>query len=290
MDKNFLLLNKLDKLNPLYSEIVKEYFALSYTELDKYKSRFSLFDDHSVTHSLRVLENANNLISANIEKLNAEEILIFILSAYSHDLGMKTTDNFFDKYYEEILDKDFLNNNKQMSRFELIRKFHNEFSAKILLEEEPFKTFMPVNLAKATGLLCKGHRNYDLNDTNMFPTDYHLVVEELNIDAVVNIAYLAPILRLSDELDLTEERGRSIEYDKISEFWVGYFSSRTFIPNIEFTDDVIKIVFTSKPKDTEGFVGLREEIIKEFEYCKNCIRNNTDFSIVDKLELYYEDF
>ena len=82
----------------LHKSIMSSVFAFKYA-LRAYQNRFPSFTDHSILHSLNVLDYCNKLIGEeNIEQLNAIECYLLIMSCYTHDIGMGVNDNDFEEF------------------------------------------------------------------------------------------------------------------------------------------------------------------------------------------------
>ncbi|WP_205948352.1 HD domain-containing protein, partial [Pyramidobacter sp. C12-8] len=57
--------------------------------LESFLPRFPDFTDHTILHSMDVLEYCNMLIGEKqIERLSAAECYVLIMSCYLHDIGM----------------------------------------------------------------------------------------------------------------------------------------------------------------------------------------------------------
>lgn len=278
MNTDFLIEKYIYDLNEDYAKTLRETFFVAKPMLTKYINNFSNYNDHSITHSMRDIENANKLIGKNYKNLNAEEIYIFLIAIFFHDTGMGIDDKFYYMYYKDVLGNAILKDYKNLNHFQLIRKFHNEFSAKLLLLCQPYIEGLSIEHAEAAAILCKTHRNHDLRDRKLLPTDY-----KLN-DAEVNLAYLAALLRLCDELDLTNERVRNINrklcYSKDRN---DYLRALNYFDKIENVDDKIVVYFTNIPKNNVGFDSFVDTVKKEFEECTQIMKNAGDYCVPNKL-------
>lgn len=281
MDTQFLLEKTLYERSKAKSATLKDAIYLVKPLLTEYSTRFIAFDDHSITHSMRVLNNANKLIDENIDRLNTEEIFIFLLACYAHDLGMGINDDYYKKHYDEAVDKEYLKKHPNATATQLIRKFHNEFSAILIPELNSYQHQLSEDEESALALLCKSHRNYDLTDRKLFPTD--LKVD----DTTINMAYLAPLLRLADELDLSDERQRyadDIEMET-DPFYIKFLQLKRLIKQVDIEKDKIDIVFNEYPKHMSIFNELKKEVSEEYHYCADIINNETPFKIASQIRL-----
>ncbi|MDO5329216.1 MAG: hypothetical protein Q4E88_03870 [Coriobacteriia bacterium] len=267
----FQLGKRLIKLNLDYVRILRDIHYATVPLLKKYMINYSEFNDHSYTHTERVIANSDNLVAQNLRRLNVDEIFIYLIACYFHDTGMGINDEFYDKYAEEVLaDLD----TKNMSKKEIIRKYHNEFSAKILEMLQPKINNLPKEISDAARILCKGHRNYDLFDTNKFPKEIML-----SNGSVVHIAYLTGLLRFADHMDLTRTRTKNIYYVDDDKFLEGYVNASNKINSVKYLDDKIVVNISEYPKMDYGFNHFIDEIYDEFIDFKNIVKTRTDFIV-----------
>ncbi|OON84663.1 hypothetical protein B0D78_12545, partial [Pyramidobacter sp. C12-8] len=67
----------------------KDSAAVLQKMLESFLPRFPDFTDHTILHSMDVLEYCNMLIGEKqIERLSAAECYVLIMSCYLHDIGM----------------------------------------------------------------------------------------------------------------------------------------------------------------------------------------------------------
>ena len=87
--ENYLLERKLrEEDKDLHKRAADSIFVLQ-TMLSKYLTRFPNFTDHSVLHSMNVLDYCNRILGyEQINKLCPEECYVLIMGCYLHDIGM----------------------------------------------------------------------------------------------------------------------------------------------------------------------------------------------------------
>ncbi len=160
---------------------------------------FPEYTPHDTSHSEVVLTRINDIISSNLkEKLNNYEIYFIIVSAYLHDIGMADFDSL-------IIPEEIRGDKEKLKTF--IRDNHHIRSEQFIIENFKNLKISDINKARIIGRICRGHRKERLNDTNLFDHKHAYKNE------TINIPFLAALLRISDELDLTFERIPLIIYE-----------------------------------------------------------------------------
>lgn len=263
---------RLTKLNIDYLRILRDIHYTTVPLLQKYTVNYAEFSDHSYTHTERVIGNSDNLVAQNLRRLNADELFIYLIACYFHDTGMGINQEFFDKYADDVLAEV---NTEGMDTKQLVRKYHNEFSAKMLEILQPKIKDLPKDISDAARTLCKGHRNYNLFDEEKFPAKF-----TLDNGNVVHIAYLAGLLRFADHMDLTRARTKNKYYhDDKDKFLEGYVNACNKINSVRYLDDKIVINISEIPKDDYGFNYFITEIHNEFNDFTKIVKTRTDFPI-----------
>jgi len=259
------------------------------------------FTGHGVDHSERMLEKAKIILSSRIHadtKLNSNERYLIEAGIYLHDIGMQCYPHMhFDdiKARAEKLAKD------KGVKFEDVN-FTTE-GAQHLTEEE--QTFIRKNhgfltaawiehlyncndydcVGKKIGLACKSippKLVTDLMDICMYHTKLHIerCPEKFTQRGYSgNKQLVAAILRLSDELDIGEERikGSVIDNFKMDPanltFWLMNKYTELTIDN-----NKICLTVTINDKDAERYGHIfKAKIINEF-----CRKNKMVFKILNK--------
>lgn len=167
------------------------------------------FTFHDIEHSEKLEEYASLLISDELlAALNAEEIFILLNGIYYHDIGMIS--------YEKLERKMFDSQGELEKITQLIsnRNEHNIISQKMIFNDDE-NTYnselisLPHNnksFARSISVLCLGHRNYkDENGFSVNTLSSSSLIEHY-CDVSIHTRTLACILRLADELDITNQR------------------------------------------------------------------------------------
>lgn len=176
-EKNETLYNRLE----LIEETARA--LLTYTA-----SGFPYYTPHDFKHSENVEENLNWLIPDSLKReLDGYEIFFLILAAWLHDWGMVC---------------------KPGENPEIVRETHH-----IRTEENFNQYYDKIGLDRAeafiVGRISKGHRKVDLRDKEF---DKRMFSANISID----MPFLAAILRLADEVDMTYNRVPELIYYSLS--------------------------------------------------------------------------
>ena len=148
------------------------------------------FTSHGKAHIESVEYYVDALIGQRLQHLYPEELYILLMGVLCHDIGMVSEN----------------------------RALHNVVSYKYVISDESIGTISVPDdkYKKPIALLCLGHRDHDDEKGNTIHTLIDLCKidnEDVEIEEVVKInhtdvhlRYLAAILRLADELDVTDIR------------------------------------------------------------------------------------
>lgn len=208
MDCNFLAENTLACLDPALHGRYARCVAHADKVLGRYRKNFPQFTDHTLLHSMEVINLCNKLISSRIKKLNAGELYILLMAALLHDTGMGLSQAQFDLYTPEIPPlQAYRESHPGKPLPDMIREFHNDLSARFILHhckafEIPDETF-----AWAVAQVGRGHRKTDLMDRKEYPAAFRLLSGDM-----ANLAYLSAVLRLADEMDISASRNLLLQY------------------------------------------------------------------------------
>lgn len=157
------------------------------------------YTSHGIDHSQNVENIADALIPDHLkDKMNIDEIFIILCSVYFHDVGMA------------LLIKDGSNAEPgdYFKKVDEARRRHSEKTASFMLQNyEEFGLIKPQ--AEIIARICRAHSDIKNVDGSKIYTFAEIMdrADVTNIDTVpVRIKYLAAILRLADELDVTARR------------------------------------------------------------------------------------
>lgn len=277
---DFFLEYRLKKLNreladrhahcmSVFEQMLKNFFAI-----------FPHFTDHTLLHTLNLTNSANQLLRDEVKKLNADEIYIFLMASAFHDIGMGVADRDLDEFIDVSGNREYVNNHPEMSKPILIRKFHNDFSFHFVKKYWRIFEIPNERYADAIAEVGRGHRKTDLMDEQLYPTDF-----DLGDDRKANLALLAAVIRLADELDIASDRNSELLYnietmEHITEKDVFEFSKHEAIRALAFTEDTIVITAeTPSAYIANGVLDKVRTVQKTHTYCLAVIEARSDIRI-----------
>ena len=85
---DYLLEKRLAELSPSLHGRVESSIVALIGMLEGFRSRFPTFTDHTILHSLDVLDYSNKIMGPYVDSLSAIECYVLIMSCYLHDIGM----------------------------------------------------------------------------------------------------------------------------------------------------------------------------------------------------------
>lgn len=240
--------------------------------LSKYDSNFPSYTDHSITHSLEVFKILSELLTAKeILNLNADEIYILSMASILHDIGMcLPVSDLINTYNKKFNKTDQLIDGIEDNS--LIRDIHHEFSYEFILEEQETLKIPNEKYAEAIGLVAKGHRKVALDDNDTYKPKFFVKSGR----EFVCLPYLASLLRLADELDITNIRTPKLltkYYMPNNEESIKEWKKHIATTQINYTED--KILFEVKCTDQNTLAALEEQFEKiqsQANYCQKIIR------------------
>ena len=268
-------LSELDKhLHSLFSDTV---FALQQI-LSNYQLIFPMFTDHTELHSLNVIEFCNKLIGDQINKLNADEIYCLLMGCYFHDTGMGISHVHFAEFSKQIDFGNYFETHSRDDYPEIVRNFHNEYSGLFIKKYARFFEFPSEEHMFAIIQISRGHRKTDLNDENEYPKAL-----KLPNGNTICLPYLAALVRLADEIDVTAARNPGAIYDlsKITgEINLIEFMKHEAVKGLEIKET--EFVMYVDPKDEniyESLEILAGKMKKTLDQCRSVVNEHTPFLI-----------
>ncbi|MBR1842456.1 MAG: hypothetical protein IJ788_04185 [Oscillospiraceae bacterium] len=277
MNEDFLIERRLMKISPELHQRTKDSAFVLQNMLESYLPRFPDFTDHSILHSMDVLDFCNKLVGVDqAEKLSAAECYVLIMGCYLHDIGMGVNAKDYELFSKEIDFGDYLLTHSLDDARNVTRAFHNEYSGLFIRKYASLFDIPCEEMLFAIIQVSRGHRKTDLYDDKEYP---NLTSEY----GVIRTAYLAALVRLADEIDVASDRNPELLFDTSK--YSDPISKREFgkhesIRRVEIEDD--RIVLLTKPKSPE-FVPLIEELAgkiqKTLDYCRDVVEKRTEFHI-----------
>jgi hypothetical protein len=281
MVNDFALEKRLRELDKkLHTRFTDTVFAIQ-NILSNYQLIFPDFTDHTVLHTLNIIDFCNRLIGDQIYKLNADEIYAILVGCYFHDTGMGITKKDFDEFSLQIDFGDYFLTHDKNNYPEIIRNFHNEFSGLFIKKYANFFEFPSKEHMFAVVQISRGHRKTNLRDENEFPVSL-----KLNNGNSICLVYAAALVRLADEIDITASRNSHAIYDisKITkEIDLIEFMKHDAVKDLKISEnEFVMIVSTDDEKIYEGLEKVALKMQKTLDECRSVVNDKTPFRITQE--------
>ena len=205
MELDYGMERRLAQLSPALHSRYRDCVVISQRMLCRYENYFPDFTDHTVLHTLDILELCNQLVGSQIERLTPEELYVLLMGALFHDVGMGVSTADFEEFRAVL---GFPEPADDVARAWAVRDHHQELSGLYLEKYWPMLDFPNEAYVKAVIQVCRSHRKTDLLDQRGYPPQF-----EVEPGKTVSLPYLAALLCLADELDISAERNVSFLYD-----------------------------------------------------------------------------
>lgn len=274
---DFLLELRLRKQDKDLALLHSSCMSLFEQMLKKFLAVFPTFTDHTLLHTLNVTNITNQMLRYEVQKLNAEEIYVYLMATALHDIGMGVNDRDMNAFIDSQGIREYVDTHPDVPKATLIRKYHNDFSYAFIKKYWGILEIPNERYANAIAEVGRGHRKTDLFDISLYPTDY-----DLGDGKSANLALLAALLRLCDELDVASDRNPDLLYDVetmvgLTERDLFEFFKHEAIHTVEFADDTILIVAdTEKPHIARGVVESIKVVDQTLRYCFSVIEARSD--------------
>ena len=271
-------LRKLDEdLHKRFTDCV---FALQKI-LSNYKLIFPEFTDHTELHTITVIDFCRRLIGEALETLNKNELYVLLCGCYFHDTGMGITEKDFETFSRQIDFGDYFDKHPGATRAEVIRDFHNDFSGLFVRKYAELFEFPSMTHAEAVIQISRGHRKTDLLDENIYPTELAMPDGEK-----VCLPYLAALLRLADEIDVTAARNPLLLYDLEAiaddRQFLEHKRHRAVRDLLIEKDAFVLLIDDSDPFITEKIRIMAGKMQKTLDKCLEAVNGRTPFEITQK--------
>ena len=274
---DYLLENKLRLENKDLHRMTRDSAAVLQKMLESFLPRFPDFTDHTILHSMDVLEYCNMLIGEEqIERLSAAECYVLIMSCYLHDIGMGINQKNYEELSKKIDFGDYFETHSRDDAETIIRAFHNEYSGLFIRKYAELFDIPCEEMIFAIIQVSRGHRKTDLFDEE----EYHDLMSPYGI---IRTAYLAAIVRLADEIDVGADRNSELLFDSSKvhgKDGIEAFGTHDSILMVEVAQDAI--VLHTRPKEPKyrGLVrALADKVQETLDYCREVAASRSDFRI-----------
>ena len=273
---DFLLEKRLREEAPELHRRVTDSVTVLQRMLESFLTWFPDFTDHSMLHSLDVLNFCNQLLGDQVAALTIPECYVLVMACYLHDAGMGVTRENFEAFTREIQFADYRLKHHDASDARIIRDFHNEYSGLFIRRYADLFDIPSEALLFAIVQVSRGHRKTDLYDEQAYP--------DLDTpDGVVRTAFLSAVLRLADEIDVGADRNPEILFDTsklTQQVDIDAFGTHESIRTVAVTRDAV--VLYAKPKEPR-FVALIDDLAEKLQqtlsYCRDVAERRSDLRI-----------
>lgn len=205
METDYGIERRLAQCAPELHSRYRDCVVISQRMLCRYENYFPDFTDHTVLHTLDILNLCNQLIGSQMERLTPEDLYVLLMGALFHDVGMGVSTADFEQFRAVL---GFPEPADDTARAWAVRDHHQELSGLYLEKYWQMLDFPNEAYARAVIQVCRGHRKTDLMDQREYPPQF-----EVEPGKTVSLPYLAALLCLADELDIAAERNVSFLYD-----------------------------------------------------------------------------
>lgn len=277
MSVDFMIERRLRDLSPeLHQSVIDFTFTLR-GMLDRFRPRFPEFTDHSILHSLDVLDYSNYIIGEEqINQLSPAECYVLIMACYLHDIGMGVGEKDYEAFSRQIDFGNYFDTHDRSDTSSVVRAFHHEFSGCLIRKNAKVLEIPSEDLVFAIIQASRGHRKTDLFDPEEYPemqTEY----------GVIRLPYVSAVIRLADEIDVGANRNSELLFDTSTltiKRQIEAFGTHESILRVDVTRD--KIILVVKPKSPE-YVPLIEtlngKIQETLDYCRRAAQERSNLRI-----------
>lgn len=278
---DFAMEKRLRELNPLlHKQFTDAVFALQ-NILSNYKLIFPAYTDHSELHALNVIEFCNKIIGDEIKYLNEDEIYCLLMGCYFHDTGMGISQKDFEQFSKEIDFGNYFDTHAKDDYPRIVRDFHNEYSGRFIIKYADLFEIPSDNHLRAIIQIARGHRKTNLKDENEYPID--LRVDNGN---TICLPYLAAIIRLADEIDISAARNSRLLYD-IPTVVVNHdsieFLKHEAVREMLIEKDKFVVLYKTEFKEVEDELKvLFSKMQKTLDECIDATNERTKYYIYQK--------
>ena len=274
---DYLLETKLRRENAGLHRRTKDSAAVLQKMLESFLPRFPDFTDHTILHSMDVLEYSNMLLGEKqIERLSPAECYVVIMSCYLHDIGMGINQKNYEQLSKKIDFGDYFETHSREDTETIIRDFHNEYSGLFIREYADLFDIPCDEMVFAIVQTSRGHRKTDLFDE----TEYHDLMTPYGI---IRTAFLAAIIRLADEIDVGADRNSELLFDSSKVQALDSqkaFGTHESILRVAVEEDAIVLYTKPKTPEYRGLIrDLADKIQETLDYCREVASSRSDFCI-----------
>ncbi|MBQ9545041.1 MAG: HD domain-containing protein [Clostridia bacterium] len=278
---DFSLEKRLRDLSPdLHKRFTDTVFSLQHIRSNS-KLIFPDYTDHSELHSLNVIDFCNRIIGPEIDRMNPDEIYCLLVACYFHDTGMGVTRKDYEAFLKEIDFGDYFETHDKTNARRIIRDFHNEFSGRFIAKYADLFDIPSKEHLRAIIQISRGHRKTALTDSEQYP-----IALKVPGSNTVCLPYLASVIRLSDEIDVTAVRNSRLLSDVpelISDKQKMEFKKHEAISKMTIEKERFVVYYrTDSPEVEDALKVLFSKMQKTLNECRAATNGRTGHEITQK--------
>lgn len=275
MELDYGIERRLAQCSPELHSRYRDCVVISQRMLSRYENYFPDFTDHTVLHTLDILNLCNQLIGSQMERLTAEDLYVLMMGALFHDVGMGVSLSDFEQFRAVL---GLPEPADDTARAWAVRDYHQELSGLYLKKYWNMLDFPNEAYARAIIQVCRGHRKTDLMDQTGYPPQF-----EVEPGKAVSLPYLAALLCLADELDIAAERNVSFLYDvekMPSARDRREFRKHMAIRRVELEpEQVVVYAWTEDPEIRAGVKEVTDKLRDKLLMCRRVAAERSSFMI-----------
>lgn len=275
MELDYGIERRLAQRSPELHSRYRDCVVISQRMLSRYENYFPDFTDHTVLHTLDILNLYNQLIGSQMERLTAEDLYVLMMGALFHDVGMGVSLSDFEQFRAVLGLPEPVDDT---ARAWAVRDYHQELSGLYLEKYWNMLDFPNEAYARAIIQVCRGHRKTDLMDQTGYPPQF-----EVEPGKAVSLPYLAALLCLADELDIAAERNVSFLYDvekMPSARDRREFRKHMAIRRVELEpEQVVVYAWTEDPEIRAGVKEVTDKLRDKLLMCRRVAAERSSFVI-----------
>ena len=281
--ENFRIEYRLKEKSPELHQRVRNSTVALQRMLDSYVTWFPDFTDHSMLHSMEVLDYCNRLLEDQVNELTAQECYVLIMSCYLHDAGMGISKKQLEAIGKGIDLAAYRKKNPLADTMQTIRDLHHEFSGFFIRKYADLFDIPGDALLRAIVQVSRGHRKTDLFDEAEYP---NLETE----GGVIRLPFLAAVLRLADEIDVGADRNPEILFDTsklTKQRDIDIFGIHESIRAVDVTEkNIVLITRPKEPRYIDLIDAQADKIQRTLDYCREAALKRSDLRITqEKVEI-----
>lgn len=278
----FAIEYRLKALNPeLHRRFTQSVTALQYY-LSRYKALFPKYTDHSELHCLSVIDYSNQLIGDQIRLLNADELYVLLMACYLHDSGMGITMEMCREFSEKINFGHYFDSHPRENYPDVVRAFHHEYSGLFIRKYAQIFDIPSEAHVQAIVQTARGHRQTNLKDEAEYPDSITMPGGNR-----LSLPYLAAVVRLADEIDVTASRNPLLLYDNDSltdQKQIVLDKMLKAVRSMDVTAEAFILHVETEEEEIRAKIReMAEKIQTTLDYCRQVVRERTPYVITQQV-------